>query len=75
MIDSQLQIIDQRNYPTACNVVCAECESLSHHYMEDWDEESGEPIVTCKHCDWHAELIDAYDFLFEVVDIIESEGK
>ncbi len=31
---------------------CADCEGQDHHLMPDCDDETGEPIMACKHCDF-----------------------
>lgn len=30
---------------------CSVCEGQDHHWLEDFDEDTGEPIWACKHCD------------------------
>lgn len=33
-----------------CSRKCTDCEGIAHHWMEDCDEETGEPVLLCKHC-------------------------
>ena len=30
---------------------CSECLDSDHHWVEEIDEATGEPILVCKHCD------------------------
>lgn len=41
---------DEGNVATHCRR-CSECEGQDHHWMEACDDDSGEPIWVCKHCD------------------------
>jgi hypothetical protein len=34
-----------------CERHCSICEGQDHHWMEDFDEESGDPVWICKHCE------------------------
>lgn len=34
-----------------CARHCVDCEGMDHHWMADWDEETGDPIMVCKHCE------------------------
>lgn len=36
---------------TVCSRHCVDCEGQDHHWMPDCDEDSGEPVMVCKHCD------------------------
>jgi hypothetical protein len=44
-----------------CPHKCSLCEELDHHWMEDCDEETGEPQMVCKHCDAVREYRDSDD--------------
>ena len=33
-----------------CTMRCSVCEGADHHWLDDVDEESGDPIQACKHC-------------------------
>lgn len=33
-----------------CARHCSVCEGMDHHWMDDFDD-TGEPILACKHCD------------------------
>ncbi len=37
--------------PAPCGIHCAECEGEDHHWMPDCDEETGELMMFCKHCE------------------------
>ena len=37
--------------PQVCSRKCSGCEGVDHHWMDDCDEETGDPINVCKHCD------------------------
>jgi len=34
-----------------CPRPCSVCEGEDHHWMEDFDEDTFEPLWVCKHCD------------------------
>lgn len=34
-----------------CERHCSICEGMDHHWMPDCDEDTGEPVMVCKHCD------------------------
>jgi hypothetical protein len=38
---------------------CTDCEGLDHHWMADCDEETGLPVMVCKHCEATREMTDA----------------
>lgn len=37
---------------------CVDCKGVDHHWMMDWDEESGKGYMACKHCDASREITD-----------------
>lgn len=45
------QAMTVHRLPTVCAKHCSVCEGQDHHWMPDFDEESGDPIMVCKHCD------------------------
>lgn len=42
-----------------CPRKCADCEGDDHHWMVDCDDETGGPMVICKHCDATREFRDS----------------
>lgn len=34
-----------------CARHCTVCEGMDHHWLPECDEDTGEPIMICKHCD------------------------
>ena len=30
---------------------CSVCEGMDHHWMPDVDDDTGEPVMACKHCE------------------------
>jgi len=38
---------------------CTDCEGQDHHWMPDCDEETGLPVMVCKHCEATREITDA----------------
>ena len=36
---------------SVCKLHCAECEGEDHHWMPDCDDETGDPVMVCKHCE------------------------
>jgi len=46
------------NYPKVCERHCSVCEGSDHHWMPDFDEETGDPHMACKHCDATREMTD-----------------
>lgn len=45
-----------------CGIQCSECEGTEqpHHWLPDMDGD-GEPVATCKHCDFAARIDDELD--------------
>lgn len=41
-----------------CLVHCSVCDGEDHHWMEDFDEATGDPLMVCKHCDAWREYTD-----------------
>lgn len=41
-----------------CERHCSICEGQDHHWMPDCDEDSGGPVMVCKHCDARREVTD-----------------
>lgn len=37
---------------------CSICEGQGHHWMPDWDERDGLPLMVCKHCPARREMRD-----------------
>jgi hypothetical protein len=37
---------------------CSICEGADHHWMPDCEEDTGEPIMVCKHCPAQREVTD-----------------
>ena len=37
---------------------CSDCEGMEHHWMPDCDD-TGEPVMVCKHCPATREITDA----------------
>lgn len=33
-----------------CKRHCSICEGHDHHWMPDFEEDTGEPVMACKHC-------------------------
>lgn len=46
-----------------CRRHCTMCAGADHHWMPDCDEETGEPVMVCKHCPAQREYVDADDDL------------
>jgi hypothetical protein len=46
-----------------CTHHCSVCEGQDHHWLPDCDDESGEPIMICKHCEARREIRDDDDEL------------
>lgn len=34
-----------------CKVHCPACEGQDHHWMPNCDEDNGQPVMQCKHCE------------------------
>lgn len=47
--------------PAPCGIHCTVCEGSDHHWLPDCDEDTGEPIMVCKHCDATTEYFDEDD--------------
>lgn len=41
-----------------CEHHCTICEGQDHHWLPDCDEETGEPVMVCKHCGATREMRD-----------------
>jgi hypothetical protein len=37
---------------------CSVCDGMDHHWMPDCDEDNGQPMMKCKHCDARREYTD-----------------
>ena len=37
---------------------CSECEGADHHWIPEVDDETGEPVMACKHCPATREITD-----------------
>lgn len=44
-----------------CERHCTVCEGQDHHWMLDCDEDTGEPIMVCKHCEKTVPYFDSED--------------
>lgn len=40
---------------------CVDCEGMDHHWMPDCDEEGGNSVMVCKHCDATRDMTDEDD--------------
>jgi hypothetical protein len=45
----------------ACAKPCVECADGGHHWMPDCDDDNGQPVMKCKHCDARREYTDDDD--------------
>lgn len=34
-----------------CKMPCAMCDGMDHHWMPDCDEDNGQPVMQCNHCE------------------------
>lgn len=41
-----------------CAKPCVDCMDGGHHWMPECDEDNGEPVMICKHCDARREYTD-----------------
>ncbi len=44
--------------PAPCAKHCEQCEGEDHHWMPDYDDETDEPLMVCKHCEATREIRD-----------------
>lgn len=49
----------QGGYLAACAVHCSVCEGQDHHWIPDYEEETGEARMACKHCEAIRDLKDS----------------
>lgn len=47
-------------------IKCDVCAENLHHWIEDCDDE-GEPVVTCKHCDFEMRMPDKTEYIGSTV--------
>jgi len=42
---------DALKFIPPCPRKCSDCRYSDHHWLEECDEDTGEPQMACKHCD------------------------
>jgi len=57
-MDKKIEDAISAALPAPCGIHCSECDGEDHHWMPDYDDDSGEPIMVCKHCEAQRPLTD-----------------